>query len=115
MAGSEVKYVPLALGNVADGELEAQFAVAKHRLLEEFQKAHDGLYAPNSEGQIKGVVKIEVELTLNVQTQALFVSGRVTGIKLPAMPKWRGAAYFSGDDIHVEAARQERLPLEGSK
>ena len=100
---------------LADGELEDQFTLAKRRVMEELHKAHKGIYAPDASKQIKAKVKLEVEFSLDVETLALFVAGRVSGITLPALPKHKRAAFFSGDDIIVEAARQEPLPLEDQK
>lgn len=112
MAGQGIRHESLRLSNVADGELDEQFLLAKKRVMEELHKAHKGIYAPDASGKIKSKVKLEVEFSLDVETLALFVAGRVSGITLPSLPKKKRAAFFSGDDIIVEAARQEPLPLE---
>ncbi len=110
MAEKGTDFEPVTLTNVAEGELERQFAECLNDVITAFEEQYE--YEPSA-NTIRARVDMTVEFQKNLETGGVLVGVRA---KYTA-PKRRAAmraAFIQNGTVLVESAEQMALPTEAS-
>lgn len=103
------QYEGLTLERVGRGHLEEQFQEALAEATEIFGRAHDGIYQPNKDKELRVTISISVELVHSLDAGTTIVYGGLDRVKRPARVRRGTQAFLAGGGIAVEKAKQVDL------
>ena len=99
----------LTLEKVGKGNLEEQFQEALAEVAEAFGRAHDGIYKPNTDNELRCTITLSIELVHDVETLTTTAFGGLDKVKRPARVRKGTQVFLAGGAVAIEKSKQSDL------